>query len=549
MLILNPGQSATFEFIFNENGNFYDPTAGATPIDVLISVYRGDLGSGAVIDGPYSFLFQAATPTGNYIEKTSNNTVYYGDYGSTPEISSLNAVKFSFYYTIPNNLFPGNYSVVATTGSGVEILQYLAEFQVPQSSTAIFSTYASGQKELSKSFVPAFQKMEQYQTNSVVLIGHADGIELNDIIRISNVQEAIDLLKADFNSPLLRGVFDCYAAGCRDIYICASAPMSEYIEDIEERLEQKPIFGLLDATPILMNFHQRYYDRLEETYNILLDHDYFDIIVPLETSFLNTGNVDFLTQLASHCQNFHNLSGMIQIGVIGSRTGSIKEADIVELESKEIFTQKYTMFDDENQIIGDMGRFIIPIYGELIMNHSFLTISYVSSGSATYAGALSSSSVNQSLIRRPIPSAFGLSGVSLNQSQVDRLDAIGVNTFTRHTRSRRGNNYQIYITNDSTLAHPTSNYRKAPQIRLASMLINEIKALTTETIGKFSSQKAVSDVEKMLNYLKTNGVIADYQMEAYMDSTVKGKIYFDISVLSSLGLRKMSFLISSGQGA
>lgn len=551
MLILNNGQAATFEFIFNENGNFFDPTSGSTPVDVVISVYRGDLGSGSVVDGPYSYLFQGSTPSGNYIEKTINNTIYYGNYGDQPgqNISYLDAVKFSFYYTVPENLFPGNYSVVATTGSGVELLQYTAQFQIPQSSTSISSTYASGQKEISKSFVPAFQKMEQYQTNSVILIGHGDGVELNDIIKINNIQEAIDLLKADFNSPLLRGVFDCYAAGCRDIYICAAAPMSEYVEDIQQRLQQNPIYTISDATPILMNFYQRYYDRLEDTYEILLDYDYFDIIVPLEASFLATGNVDFTTQLALHCQNFHNLSGMIQLGIMGSRTGSIKESDIAALESNQIFTEKYTMFDDENQIIGDMGRFVIPVYGEVIMNHSFLTISYVSSGSATYAGALSSNPVNQSMIRRPIPSVFGISGISLNQSQVDRLDALGVNTFTRHTRSRRGNNYQIYITNDNTLAHGTSNYRKAPQIRLAAMLINEIKALTTETIGKFSSQKAVSEVEKMLNYLKINGIVSDYQMEAYMDAEVKGKIYFDISVLSSLGLRKMSFLISSGQGA
>ena len=391
--------------------------------------------------------------------------------------------------------------------------------------------------------------MEQYQTNSVVLIGHADGLQINDIVKINNIQEAIDLLKADFNSPLLRGVLDCYASGCRDMYICAAAPMSEYVEDIEERLEQKTVYAISDATPLLMDFYQRYYDRLEETYNVLINHDYFDILVPLETSILNTGNIDFTTQLALHCQNFHNLSGMIQLGVIGSRTGSIKDSDIVDLEDSVIFTEKYTMFDDENQIIGDMGRFIIPVYGELIMNHSFLTISYVSSGSATYAGMLSANPVNQSMIRKQVPSVFGIAGISLSQSKVDRLDEIGVNTFTRNARTRRGNSYQIYVTNDNTLAHPTSNYRKAPQIRLVSMLINEIRALSTDTSGKFAAQKAVSDVQKMLSYLKTNGIVSDYQMEAYMDPEIKGKIYFDISVLSSLGLRKMSFLISSGQGA
>lgn len=539
-----------FEFIFNEDGTFYDPTSSSTPSDVLISIYRGDLGSGATIDGPYSYLFQAATPGDNKITKTSNNVVYFGDYGDIPgsNNSTEQAVKFSFEYKIPENLFPGNYSVVATTGYDSEVIQYVAQFQVPQSSAAINTLYAAGEKEITKSFVPAFQTMEQYRTNSVLLIGHADGVELNNINRISNIQEAIDLLKADFNSPLLRGVFDAYASGCRDIYICASAPMSEYVEDLNDRLVSKSIYGLNDATPMIMTFYQRYYDRLSETYSIIRDYDYLDIIVPLEISFINTGGIDFLTQLASYCQDFHDNSGMIQVGIIGSRNGGITSSDIDTLEADSRFINKYTMFDSENQIIGDMGRFVIPIYGELIMNHTFLTISYVSSGSAIYAGMLSSNPVNQSLIRKIVPSAFGLSGISLSQAQVNRLDNLGINTFTKNTRTRRGNSYQIYVTNDNTVAHPTSNYRKAPQIRLVSMLINEIRALTNNTIGKFAPQKASSDVQEMLQYLKSNGIIADFELEAYMDAQIRGKMYFDVSVTSSLGLKKISFSISSGQG-
>jgi hypothetical protein len=551
MIILNPGQQGIFEFIFNEDGNFYDPTIGATPSDVVVNVYRGDLGSGAVVDGPYSLLFQGSTPASNYIIKTVDNTVYYGNYGDDPSLNSstFEATKFSFYYIVPENLFPGNYSVVATSYYGVEVIQYVAQFQVPQKSQEITSIYPSGQKELTTSFVPAFQKMEQYQTNSIVLIGHADGIGINNILRVNSIQEAIDLLKANFNSPLLQGVFDAYAAGCRDIYICAAAPMSEYLDDVIQRISSSTIYAREDATPQIMNFHQRYYDRLEATYEMLKDQDYMDIIVPLEASFIGTGSIDFLTQLASHCQDFHDKSGMIQIGVIGSRTLGIRSSDIFNFQNDTRFTQRYTMFDSQNQIIGDMGRFIIPVYGELIMNHSFLNLSYTATGAATYAGLLSSTAVNESLIRKNLPSVFGLSGVTLTQQEVDRLDDLGINTFTRSSRSRRGNTYQIYVTNDNTLAHPTSNYRKAPQIRLVSMLINEIRALTSDTVGKFAAQKASSDVQKMLQYLKNNGIIADFEMEAYMDARVKGKMYFDISVLSSLGLKKISFNIASGQAA
>jgi hypothetical protein len=104
------------------------------------------------------------------------------------------------------------------------------------------------------------------------------------------------------------------------------------------------------------------------------------------------------------------------------------------------------------------------------------------------------------------------------------------------------------VSNDNTMAHPTSNYRKAPQIRLCSMIINEIKAVTRNTLSKFAAQKAVEDVRNILQFLKTNSIITQYELEAYTDPVIKGKIYFDIAVTSPLGLKKLEFSISSGKG-
>lgn len=551
MLILSPGQTGNFEFIFSQNGNFYDPTSGATPSDVIISIYRGDFGAGAIIDGPFSYAQQNVDATGNYIEKSSNNTFYYGDYGDIPgqNISSYNLTKFIFHYTIPENLFQGNYSVVATTYSGVEILQYTAEFQVPQGSMNIVGSFAGGQKELSTSYRPSFQALEQYKTNSILLIGHSDAIDINAPMRIRSIQEGIDLLKADFNSPLLRGIFDAYASGARDIYICSAAPMKEYVAITGDRLNVMPTHSYEDATPILMNFYQKYYNRLIDTYASLERYDNIDIIVPLETSIIGTGDIDFATQLAVHCQNFHDETGAIMLGVIGSRSDGINSSNIAVFEADINFTEKYTMYNPDNSIAGDMGKFVIPIYGEIIINHNFLNISYTSSAAASVAGLLSETPVNQSLIRKKIPSAFGLSGTNLSQAEVDRLDALGINTLIRNNRSRRGNSYEIYLTNDHTMANSKSVYAKAPQMRLVSMVINEIRALGDNSISRFSAQKLIEDVKKMLEFLKINNIIRDYALEAYADPLVKGKIYFDINLTSSVGLRKISFSISSGQGA
>ena len=551
MLILSPGETGNFEFIFNQNGSFYDPTLGATPSDVIISVYRGDLGAGPIIDGPYSYIMQGATVNSNYIEKTSNNTLYYGNYGDTPgnTFTSHDIVKFTLHYTVPENIFPGNYSVVASTYYEATVMQYTAQFQVPQQERTTVSSFSDGNKGLSTSFVPSFDSLDQYKTNSILLIGHADGLELNSVRRIRSIQEGIDLLNADYNSPLLRGIFDAYAHGARDIYICAAAPMKEYEATTEARLSKIPMYTYSDATPLLMNFYEKYYSRLEQTYKEIIDHDYIDIIVPLETSIINTGSIDFITQLASYCQNFHNKTGFIQIGVIGSRNNGINVEDIATFKNDTRFTLKYTMLSSTQEILGDMGRFIMPVYGEVVMNHNFLNITYTSSASASAAGLLSSTPVNRSLIRSRLLPVFGISGVNLSQLQVEELERLGINTVVKGVRSRRGSIADIYLTNDHSMASKSSVYNKIHQIRLVSMIINEIISLGNRSTSKFSAQALISDVKQTLQFLKKNTIIMDYSLEAYSDQSVKGKVYFDISITSVMSLRKVSFSISSGQGA
>ena len=81
------------------------------------------------------------------------------------------------------------------------------------------------------------------------------------------------------------------------------------------------------------------------------------------------------------------------------------------------------------------------------------------------------------------------------------------------------------------------------------MIINEIISLGNRSTSKFSAQALISDVKQTLQFLKKNTIIMDYELEAYSDQSVKGKVYFDISITSVMSLRKVSFSISSGQGA
>jgi hypothetical protein len=186
---------------------------------------------------------------------------------------------------------------------------------------------------------------------SLLLIGHADGLQLNSPIKIRSVQHAVELLNADIKSPVLRGVFDAYDAGAKNIFICAAAPMTEYVDDIDKRLISSTYIDYQSATPISKTFYERYYERLSATYSVLSVLDFIDVIVPLEVSMIKTGGVDFVLQLANYCDSFHNETGYVQIGVIGSRTNGITSADINEIENNDSLSNKFTLYN-----IQCMGR-------------------------------------------------------------------------------------------------------------------------------------------------------------------------------------------------
>jgi len=543
MLVARASQIVTIPFVYRSGYEYVDPTA-----NIFIYLKRGFNSGGPTISGPYIFDTSAAiAATPQYVQPF-------------PDGSSLERISQGSYQLtlkIPSNIFPGQYTIgINTTSNGSsDIKEIPITIKRPEStpddwsSTPNYSNYSMVDKSVSLNERSKYREINQFETNNILLIGHTDAIEPYGIQKISSMQEAIDILRADFNSPLLRGVFDAYSGGARDIYICPAAPMSEYVESISKRLDTLPIYSYSDATPMLMNFYQRYYDRLSTTYDLIKIYDNIDIVVPLETTILNSGGVDFMTQLANYCNDFHNESGFIQVGIIGSRSNGISSSDIDILEANSLFTTKYTAIGSDGQIIGDMGRFIMPVYGEVIFNHEFLNITYTSSASAAIAGLLSQTQVNMGLARKRLSAVYGLHGNNLSQEDIDRLEDLGINTIYRSNRARRGNAYEIYVTNDYSMASSDSTLAKIPQIRLLAMLINEIKALSSNSISRFSSEKIIAETRAMLNWMKSNQIVVDYQFEPYVDTIDKGKLYFDISVTSALGLKKISFSISSGAGS
>ena len=532
MLVLSKGQSAQFRFLFTDyDGVIYDPTTAATPVDISIYVLRGDSAAGPVIDGPYLYLTQDPEATGNRIEKVSNG-------------------EYIFHYTVPVNLFEYNYTVLARTTSPTKAITIAAQFQVKNSTSSLTPTTIVSPKSSVINYKPSYQQLNRGNTSTVLLIGHADGIELNYPVKINSVQQAIDLLQADLNSPLLRGVLDAYSCGARDIMICASAPMIEYVEKYSGRFTSTTFFNYSDATPSSQTFYEKYYDRLEQTYSDIIDLDFVDIIVPLETSILDTGNVDFVTQLANYCANFHNSTGYVQMGIIGSRTNGIKSSDITLLEEDTKFTDKFTVYNEvTNQITSDKGRYIIPIYGEMVFQHPQIKISYVSSAAAAFAGMASSTNINKAIIRNRVPGAMSLFGNDLTQVEFQRLENIGVNTLYRGAKTRRAVPFEVYMTNEYTMANPNSTFAKLAQMRLVSLVVSEIKGIALSHFDIMAFDQIVSETRNFLESLKRNSVITDYSFNVQVSETERGVFVFEVELLSALGLKRIDFSLAAGPGA
>lgn len=531
MLVVKKNQKLKIKFLFVDSGEVYDPTLLSTPVDVTVSVVRGDNRFSAIIRNPISYLYTNATPDPNaYIERTVNS-------------------EFIFNYTVPQGMYPGMYTAVAKTINGNSEIIIESKFEVKEQEYEPLPTVPTGNKSSVITYKPSYEDINFSNMESLLLIGHADGIELNSPIKIRSVQHAVELLNADIKSPVLRGVFDAYDAGAKNIFICAAAPMTEYVDDIDKRLIYSTYIDYQSATPISKTFYERYYERLSATYSVLSVLDFIDVIVPLEVSIIKTGGVDFVLQLANYCDSFHNETGYVQIGVIGSRTNGITSADINEIENNDSLSNKFTVYNISGNIVSDRGRYVVPVYGEALFSHAQLDTTYINSVSAAVAGLIVSNPLNIGLVRKRIPGAMSVYGTNLNSSEMNRLDVLGINTIYRGNKARRAQPFQVYLTNDYTMSNINSIFSKLPQMRLASYLSSSVKGFGYDSIGKFGYDKVIDNTRQMLKELQKEGTIVDFEFNAKPSSSEPGVILLYINIISSLGLKRINLSLAAGPGA
>lgn len=530
MITLHNNQRANFKFVFKSSSNIYNPLTLTTPQEIIVNVYRGDGTSGAVIAGPFSSIYQdSAVNVDSYI----SSNVY-------------DEIIFSF---VPNGaLFEGVYTVQATVldPDGVFLRAY-SSFKLIKEPTKLSPVSITNNSSTVVNYQPEYKQLQTTNHDTILLIGHANGIGINEPFRVRSIQNAIDTLNADFNSPLLRGILNAYAAGATDVVACAAAPMIEYVEDFNYRLQSGNVYEYTGSSSS-KTFYEKYYERLTDTYEAIKELDFIDIVIPLQASILRTGSYDFINQLATHCYDFHSNTGFVQMGIIGSRSAGLSSSDITEMESNTTISNKLTVYNGD-RVASDIGRFVIPVYGECLYSHPQLRYTYIDSVAASYAGMLTQANLGVSLIRKRVPGAISVYGGELSHADYQKLEAIGINAVYRGKKSKRNIDFEVYVSNDYTLARDGNVLQKAQQMRLMARLINEIKGYATQAIGKFSYDLANERVNALLQGLVAGGAINDYAFNIRQDDLKVGHLIFDIEVLSAMGLKKIDFSLSAGPGA
>lgn len=528
MLIARPKEYIEIQFVYKSGYQYVDPTD-----DIVVFLKRGIGTTGSVIDGPLVYkidLISSASPT------------YKQNISSTSTIERVSEGSYKLRYMLPDRLFKGNYTVQISTiaDSITSLKEYYVQCDNPNN---IDEEYSYNDKSISVSSRSKYAEINSLATNTVLLIGHTDALQEFEIYRPASIQDAINVLRADFDSPLLRGMFDCYAAGGRDIYLMSCGSMSEYVSDISKRNEK--IFADNAATPNVYSFYEIYGAKLSLCYDILLDYEFIDIIVPLETSFILTGGVNFVKQLADHCDRVQSSTGEVQIGIIGSRSSQSRDLDIEQIKNANF--QIPSTITPSGEITKDSGKYIILIYGESVFNHKQIRRSYTGSMAASYAGSLSSNRIDYGMSKKRIEPCVSIFGNEINSRQMEVLESKKVNTIFSGHRARRGITYDVRVTGDLTQSI-SENYSDSSNVRLVAMIIAEVQSMGQNAIGKFSNDSLVRSVDGFLQQLKTYDIIRDYNFDAYADKLEKGKIYFNISVTSVRTLRSISFNVATGRG-
>lgn len=383
---------------------------------------------------------------------------------------------------------------------------------------------------------PDYTNMGVGFTDRVFLIGHADGLALGDPYQVGSMKEAVKALGANPDTPLLRGLLETYYSGARDIWIIAAAPLSEYVEDLEERLEPNPEW---DG----QNFYERYYDRLQFTYDLLASFEAPQYVVPMHAPVFRCGGVDFVTQLADHCALSFENTQTVRIGVIGSN---------VEAWTEEIVTE--LVEDPRWSTMGGSGKFVMTVLGTGLYNIQEMVTTHQGPLNTSVAAMAAQQPLNVGMTHQRLSTVITTNFADLTPSQLERICNAKLNPVVRSIRGKRGRAFEVRLLTDNMLAANGSDFWSLAQVKLVMIVIEEIQRMGKRYLGTVGYPMFKDEVNQYMLDLATQNVIRNYSLDftrVQPEETQRFSetVEIDVALQPYFGVRTITFQASVGPGA
>lgn len=368
---------------------------------------------------------------------------------------------------------------------------------------------------------PKFQQFGVGLTDRIFLLGHNDGLTLNDPYQVVSMDEAIQQLGAeDTDSPLLRALFEAYYSGAKDIWLVATAPMEEYESDITERDEA---------------WYQNYYNRLEVSYDFLKTWGEPHIIVPIEAVYYNSYGVDFLSQLANHCNESFEITGFIRLGILGTRIERI-DSSILE-----------TMLEDMRPTtLGANGKFVLVVVGEGVFTFRNFQTAFTAPLATCLAAEIAQLPLHRGAVNIKFRAASNMTTPEVRQSVFSAIAEAKLNPAIRNTLGQRGQPYNIVLATDNTVGTTGTDWWNLSHIRLATHVIEGVKMIGNRHIGTVQFGTFKREVGDYLRGIVSAGHMKDCNYDIRRDRADKFKVLVDIVLYPWGELRQISFVVEVG---
>lgn len=367
---------------------------------------------------------------------------------------------------------------------------------------------------------PQYRTLGAGLTDRLFLLGHADGLSVGEVYPVRSMRDALAALNSDADSPLVMALLEAYLSGARDIWVAPVAPMSEYEPDLELR----------DAA-----YYTQYQNRLSVAYNTLKEWDIAQITVPVDAPMNST--VDFLGQLVDYCAEAFNLSGEIHLGILGTR-GAIDESTIEALKN-----------DGRLQSFGNAGKLVSVFLGDGTFNLQEMPFNHTSSVAVSVAAMLTQSPLDRGVTYRPLQNVIDTVGPTLKPEQINSISETGLNMVGPNRRGRRGQPFQIVPYTDNTLAKTGSDYWSLTQMRLASVVSHDLRAIGNRSLGTIGYGIFKDEVHKYMMNLVNQGGIREYSLNIFKDPNEPTKVFVDVVLKPYFGVRDVHVAITVGPGS